>query len=102
MDRILTIDERKRIGIAEIKEHPWFKRPLPPKFKASEDQLFERQHQLDARLENRILDEVRIALQMHCKVALMILGFTGCFMPGISRQACVHLPVHECEQQTQV
>lgn len=59
LDHILTIEENKRIGIAQIKEHPWFNKPMPPKFKSAEEELYMRQHQLDARLENRILDEDR-------------------------------------------
>lgn len=58
LDRILTIDEKKRISIADIKEHAWFNRPLSPKFKAAEEELYARQQRLDSRLESRILDEV--------------------------------------------
>lgn len=59
LDRILTIDEKRRITIADIRAHPWMNKPLPPKFAAAEEALYSRQQRLDASLETRILDEVR-------------------------------------------
>ena len=53
------IDEKKRITVPEIQEHPWYGRPLLPKYAAAEAQICARQRQVEEYIRRRDLNIVR-------------------------------------------
>ena len=65
LDRIFTINEQQRISIRGIREHPWYNKPLLPKFQASQDSLQRTQTALTQRMQTRVLDEVRPTCCLH-------------------------------------
>ncbi len=58
LDRIFVIEEKKRISIQDMKKHPWYNKPLPPRLQHSERHLLEEQQSLEAHIANRQLDQV--------------------------------------------
>lgn len=58
--KLLTADPKKRIRVEEILEHPWYNRPLPPRYQAALDALAEQQADLDRRWQTRCLSQVAI------------------------------------------
>eukprot|EP01023_Acetabularia_acetabulum_P049871 TRINITY_DN5354_c0_g1_i1.p1 TRINITY_DN5354_c0_g1~~TRINITY_DN5354_c0_g1_i1.p1 ORF type:complete len:330 (+),score=48.80 TRINITY_DN5354_c0_g1_i1:3-992(+) len=53
LDKIFELDESKRITIPQIKQHPWFKKPLPPLLNMAIDDL-----QVDQDRLNRVLPQL--------------------------------------------
>eukprot|EP01025_Chloroclados_australasicus_P057464 TRINITY_DN7162_c0_g1_i1.p1 TRINITY_DN7162_c0_g1~~TRINITY_DN7162_c0_g1_i1.p1 ORF type:complete len:429 (-),score=26.56 TRINITY_DN7162_c0_g1_i1:444-1730(-) len=51
LDKIFQLDESKRLTIAQIKEHPWYTKPLPPLLKMALDELKTAQRKV-----NRLVD----------------------------------------------
>lgn len=47
LDKIFVVDEGKRITVDEIKDHPWYNKPLPEPYKAAWDTLRTKQEELD-------------------------------------------------------
>ncbi len=47
LDKIFVVDEGKRITVDEIKEHPWYNKPLPEPYKAAWDNMRKKQEELD-------------------------------------------------------
>lgn len=53
LNRIFVIDSKKRITIEQIEAHPWYKKPLPPKYQKELDNLMMSQEQLNKYLSQR-------------------------------------------------
>eukprot|EP01026_Neomeris_dumetosa_P041995 TRINITY_DN34879_c0_g1_i2.p1 TRINITY_DN34879_c0_g1~~TRINITY_DN34879_c0_g1_i2.p1 ORF type:complete len:419 (+),score=37.78 TRINITY_DN34879_c0_g1_i2:178-1434(+) len=47
LDKIFQLDETRRLTIPEIKQHPWYNKPLPPLLQVALDQLIAEQRKLD-------------------------------------------------------
>lgn len=47
LDAIFVVDEAKRITVDEIKEHPWYNKPLPEPYKKAWEKLRKEQEELD-------------------------------------------------------
>eukprot|EP01025_Chloroclados_australasicus_P034876 TRINITY_DN3560_c2_g1_i1.p1 TRINITY_DN3560_c2_g1~~TRINITY_DN3560_c2_g1_i1.p1 ORF type:complete len:418 (+),score=50.04 TRINITY_DN3560_c2_g1_i1:200-1453(+) len=47
LDRIFELDESKRITIEQIKQHPWFVKPLQPQYQEAWDNLQKHQRKVD-------------------------------------------------------
>ena len=58
LNKIFVIDEKKRITVPEIREHPWYKRPLLPKYAAAEADISARQKQVEEYIRRRDLNIV--------------------------------------------
>eukprot|EP00967_Tisochrysis_lutea_P034089 scaffold40596_cov18-Tisochrysis_lutea.AAC.1 len=48
---MFDLDEEKRIGIREIRAHPWYNKPMPQKFVEALDKLTESQEHNNNKLE---------------------------------------------------
>lgn len=59
LNKIFVIDEKQRITIAQIKEHPWYNVPLIPKYAAAEKDIEERQRRVEQYIKQRDLNIVR-------------------------------------------
>lgn len=59
LNRIFVVDHAQRITVEEIRAHPWYLKPLSPKFQAAWDSLQSRQAQFEAKLRARTMDRVR-------------------------------------------
>ncbi|KAK9809119.1 hypothetical protein WJX72_009585 [[Myrmecia] bisecta] len=60
LNRIFVIDEKKRITVAEIKQHPWYLRELSPKYRDAEDSLRRQQAATDEHMVKRKLNQVEL------------------------------------------
>eukprot|EP00884_Botryococcus_braunii_P018776 jgi/Botrbrau1/5582/Bobra.97_2s0013.1 len=56
LDKIFVISASERIQLSGIKDHPWFKKPLPEKFAAAEKRIIEEQERLEERTKNRAIN----------------------------------------------
>lgn len=50
LNRIFVIDATKRVTIEQIEAHPWYLKPLPPKYQVVLDRLTKEQEGVDARM----------------------------------------------------
>ena len=50
LNRIFVIDATKRVTIEQIEAHPWYLKPLPPKYQVVLDRLAKEQEGVDARM----------------------------------------------------
>ena len=62
LNKIFVIDEKKRITVQEIQGHPWYQRPLLPKYAAAEAEIASRQRQVEDYIRRRDLNIVRAPL----------------------------------------
>lgn len=76
LDRIFTLDEKKRIKIDAIKQHPWYTEPLSAKYAAAMDKLRKDQADLTRRME---LARVRCCCLQRC------FGATCCCLRLLAR-----------------
>lgn len=58
LNRIFVIDAEKRIKIEQIERHPWYKKPLPPKYEKAWETIKEKQKELDKVQEKRMANKV--------------------------------------------
>lgn len=58
LDKIFVIQAEKRITLQEIKVHPWFTKPLPPKYAAAEKAIEAEQAVLDQHTKSRTINQV--------------------------------------------
>jgi hypothetical protein len=58
LDNIFVITAEKRITLEQIKQHPWFTKPLPPKFAEAEKSIRNRQVELNQHLKGRAINPV--------------------------------------------
>ncbi|BDA43928.1 Serine/threonine-protein kinase SRK2H [Coccomyxa sp. Obi] len=56
LNKIFVIDEKARITIAQIKEHPWYNVPLIPKYAEAERTINERQRRVEQYIRQRDLN----------------------------------------------
>lgn len=47
LDKMFDVNQDSRISIADIEAHPWFNRPLPPKYQAGIDLLLTEQREIN-------------------------------------------------------
>jgi len=59
LNKIFVIDQNQRITVPNIKAHPWYTKPLLPKYEAAEAVLAKSQAEVDAYIANRQLNTVR-------------------------------------------
>lgn len=59
LNRIFVVDHEQRITVEEIRAHPWFLKPLSPRFQAAWDHLQSRQAQFETKLRKHTMDRVR-------------------------------------------
>lgn len=60
LNKIFTIDAKKRITIEQIKEHPWYHIPLPERYQRQLDSLAVAQQDIEARILQREHNEEAI------------------------------------------
>lgn len=61
LNRIFVIDAKKRITIEDIERHPWYRKPLPPRYQAVLDSLAAKQREIEAFHETHKKSEVAVA-----------------------------------------
>ncbi len=59
LNKIFVINEKERITIAQIKEHPWYNVPLVPKYAEAERDIEARQRRVEQYIRQRDLNIVR-------------------------------------------
>ncbi len=58
LNRIFVVDHAQRITVDEIRQHPWFVKPLSPKFQAAWDALNQKQEDVEHWLRLHTMDRV--------------------------------------------
>lgn len=71
LDNIFVITAEKRITLEQIKQHPWFTKPMPAKYEAAEKSIRDRQAVLDSNLKDREISPVRAVLHFCCSLYLL-------------------------------
>ncbi|PRW57692.1 Serine threonine- kinase SAPK9 [Chlorella sorokiniana] len=61
LNRIFVIDAKKRITIEDIERHPWYRKPLPPRYQGVLDSLAARQKEIEAFHERNHKSEAKVA-----------------------------------------
>lgn len=46
LDKVFELNEKRRVGIKDIKEHPWFNMQMPPKYEAAVKRLEQQQEKV--------------------------------------------------------
>lgn len=64
LDKIFKVNERERISIEGIKEDPWYREPLQPKYAAAEQRIAEQQKRVEEMCRRRALNPVRPSLSL--------------------------------------
>ena len=59
LNRIFVTNEKSRITVAEIKDHPWFKMPLSEEYAKAEQKILELQQQHNDYTASRKISTVR-------------------------------------------
>ena len=72
LNKIFVIDQNQRITVPNIKAHPWYTKPLLPKYVEAEAVLAKRQTEVDAYIAQRQLNTVRPALAPDRKSKAML------------------------------
>ncbi|DBA96843.1 hypothetical protein WJX82_009463 [Trebouxia sp. C0006] len=61
LNRIFVVDDKKRITIEAIKEHPWYNKPLLPKYEAAESNVQLKQQAIEKKIAGRRINQTLLA-----------------------------------------
>ncbi|KAK9916167.1 hypothetical protein WJX75_009636 [Coccomyxa subellipsoidea] len=80
LNKIFVIDEKARITIAQIKEHPWYNVPLIPKYAEAERDIEERQRKVEQYIRQRDLN-IGLINNRNKKLELLVNAAAGPAVP---------------------
>ena len=58
LDKIFKVNEKERIAIEGIKDDPWYRQPLLPKFEQAEARIAQQQCEVEEQCRQRALNPV--------------------------------------------